>query len=52
MGCECGCGCGELAELDLRRTGEGDGEHLCVDCLATALRPWVALHDALAGLSW
>jgi hypothetical protein len=50
--CECTCGCPEHAELHLRRPGEGDAELLCVDCLATALRSWVALHDSLRGLSW
>jgi hypothetical protein len=50
--CECTCGCGELAELDLRRPGEGSPELLCVDCLATGLQSWVALHDTLRGLSW
>ena len=50
--CECTCRCGELAELDLRRPGEEDQELLCVDCLATALESWVALHDTLQGLSW
>lgn len=50
-GCECTCACGELAELDLRRPGESNGEHLCVDCLATTLRSWVGLHDLLGGLT-
>jgi hypothetical protein len=51
-GCECTCGCGELAELDLRRPGEGVPELLCVDCLASALRAWVEHHDVVRGLSW
>ena len=51
VSCECMCKCGDHAELDLRRPGKGDGELLCVDCLAKALRSWVALHDILGRLT-
>ena len=51
VSCECTCECGEHAELDLRRPGKRDGELLCVDCLAKALRSWVSLHDILGRLT-